>query len=80
MLTLSEHSLPPHNERLIQIIRFMSTMRQRLLSMTRRVQENPCWLPEDESLFDETIDQLVNLSFFSLLTHLFLIEINIIRR
>ena len=25
----------------------MSTMRQRLLSMTRRVQERPCWLPDD---------------------------------
>jgi hypothetical protein len=62
-LTLSEHALPPHNERLIQIIRFMSNMRQRLLSMTRRVQERPCW-SEDDTLLDEnindTIEQLVN--------------------
>jgi hypothetical protein len=66
LLTLSEHTLPPHNERLIQIIRFMSNMRQRLLTMTRRVQERPCWI-QDEVLLDEnmndTIEQLVNLYF-----------------
>jgi hypothetical protein len=62
LLTLSEHALPPHNERLIQIIRFMSNMRQRLFTMTRRVQERPCWLEEDEHIND-TIEQLVILSF-----------------
>jgi len=64
LLTLSEHALPPHNERLIQIIRFMSNMRQRLLSMTRRVQERPCWSQEDVLLDDninDTIEQSVNL-------------------
>lgn len=64
MLTLSEHALPPHNERLVQIIRFLSNMRQRLLTMTRRLQEKPCW-SLDESLvnenIDDTIEQLVNL-------------------
>jgi hypothetical protein len=63
-LTLSEHALPPHNERLIQVIRFMSNMRQRLLSMTRRVQERPCWSKEDDLLnenIDDTIEQMVNL-------------------
>jgi hypothetical protein len=59
LLTLSEHALPPHNEQILQIIRFMSNMRQRLLSMTRRVQERPCWL-EDDVLLDETIEQMVN--------------------
>ncbi len=64
LLTLSEHALPPHNERLIQVIRFMSNMRQRILSMTRRVQERPCWSNEDELLnenIDDTIEQLVDL-------------------
>jgi len=40
----------------------MSNMRQRLLTMTRRVQERPCWLEEDEHIND-TIEQLVILSF-----------------
>jgi hypothetical protein len=42
----------------------MSNMRQRLLSMTRRVQERPCWSNEDELLnenINDTIEQLVNL-------------------
>ena len=34
-------------------------MRQRLLSMSRRVQERPCWLPDDV-LLDDTIEQLVS--------------------
>jgi hypothetical protein len=64
LLTLSEHALPPSNERLIQIVRFMSSMRQRLLSMTRRVQERPCWVEEDvlpDHNINDTIEQLVNL-------------------
>ncbi|CAF3576240.1 unnamed protein product [Adineta steineri] len=56
LLTLSEHALPPHNERVLQIIRFMSNMRQRLISMTRRVQERPCWLQEDIVLDNHTIN------------------------
>ena len=62
-MTLSEHALPPHSERLVQIIRFLSNMRQRLLSMTRRVQEKPCWSLEEELVngnIDDTIEQLVN--------------------
>ncbi len=42
----------------------MSNMRQRLLSMTRRVQERPCWSQEDVLLDDninDTIEQSVNL-------------------
>lgn len=41
----------------------MSNMRQRILSMTRRVQERPCWLQDDVVLdptIDETIEQLVS--------------------
>lgn len=51
LLTLSENALPPQNERLAQIIRFMSTMRQQMLTMARRVQEQPCW--KEEILADE---------------------------
>jgi hypothetical protein len=44
----------------------MSNMRQRLLTMTRRVQERPCWI-QDDILLDEnmnhTSEQLVNLYF-----------------
>lgn len=40
----------------------MSNMRQRLLTMSRRVQERPCWL-QDDTITDEnlndTIEQLV---------------------
>jgi hypothetical protein len=44
----------------------MSNMRQRLLTMARRVQERPCWLEEDVLLdehINDTIEQLVILSF-----------------
>jgi hypothetical protein len=44
----------------------MSNMRQRLLTMTRRVHERPCWLEEDILLdenINDTIEQLVILSF-----------------
>ncbi|UJR27540.1 hypothetical protein I4U23_008822 [Adineta vaga] len=66
LLTLSEHALPPQNEQIFQIIRFMSNMRQRILSMTRRVQERPCWLQEDVVLdanINDTIDQMKSFSF-----------------
>lgn len=53
MLTLSEHALPPHNEHLIQLIRFMGSMRQRLLTMARRVQEQPCWYDEEAEREEE---------------------------
>lgn len=42
----------------------MATMRERLLSMTRRIQERPCWLLDDVSLdntVNDTIDQSVSL-------------------
>lgn len=41
----------------------MSTMRQRLLTMTRRIQERPCWMQEDLPLdnnINDTIEQSVN--------------------
>ncbi|CAF2348522.1 unnamed protein product [Rotaria sp. Silwood2] len=61
-----KHALPPHNERLVQIIRFMSTMRQRLLSMTRRVQERPCWMQEDVALDNNINDNIEQLKLPSL--------------
>lgn len=36
-------------------------MRQRLLSMTRRVQERPCWL-QDDVLSDENINNTLEQS------------------
>jgi hypothetical protein len=45
----------------------MSNMRQRILSMTRRVQERPCWLQEDvlsDNDLNDTIEQLVKLKYF----------------
>jgi hypothetical protein len=44
----------------------MSTMRQRLLSMTRRIQEQPCWIEDDivlDNNMNDTIEQLVNFSY-----------------
>ncbi|CAM4758617.1 unnamed protein product [Rotaria magnacalcarata] len=66
LLTLSEHALPPNNEQLLQIIRFMSTMRQRLLSMSRRVQERPCWMQEDVPSDDHINDSIEQLKLSSL--------------
>ena len=40
----------------------MSTMRQRLLTMTRRVQERACWM-QDDLLLDNTIEQSVDLFY-----------------
>jgi hypothetical protein len=60
LLTLSEQSLPPNNERLHQIIRFMSTMRQQILTMARRVQERPCWSHIDFLSNDELLEHSVS--------------------
>ncbi|CAF0804038.1 unnamed protein product [Adineta ricciae] len=65
LLTLSEHALPPQNERISQIIRFMSNMRQRILSMTRRVHEKPCWVQDDvviDTSVNDTIEEMKSAS------------------
>ena len=41
----------------------MSNMRQRILSMTRRVQEKPCWVQDDvviDTSINDTIEELVS--------------------
>ena len=42
----------------------MSTMRQRLLSMARRVQERPCWSHDDATCESHTIEHTVGLPFW----------------
>ncbi|CAF0837695.1 unnamed protein product [Didymodactylos carnosus] len=51
LLTISECSLPPQNEQLEHIISFMSTMRQRMLTMSKYVKETPCW--EEQTMNDK---------------------------
>lgn len=59
-------------------------MRQRLLTMTRRLQERPCW-SLDENLvnenIDDTIEQLVNLQIIvDFICFFICIEIRFINR